>query len=132
MSEPATITEIIGARYETVFEVQTQTFVTEFAPVEGFVVTEFQVPGLQGAKPTDEELIALIEPLVNLAADAYHVHTQISAATVWAVTHSLNKKPAVSIIDSGGNLVRGDVDYIDNSSLTISFSAAFGGEAHLS
>lgn len=49
MQDTATITEIIGARYETVFEAGAQTFVTEFAPPEGFFVTELQVPGLPGA-----------------------------------------------------------------------------------
>jgi hypothetical protein len=39
--------------------------------------------------------------------------------------------PSVEVVDSAGTLVIGDISYIDNNSLTVSFVAAFGGKAYL-
>jgi hypothetical protein len=43
------------------------------------------------------------------------------------VTHNLGKHPAVQVVDSAGDQCEGDVRYVSNSQLTISFSAAFSG-----
>ena len=66
------------------------------------------------------------------SGDAYFVHVQAAALATWSITHNLNKFPAVTVVDSGNNKVEGDVTYIDDDSLTISFSAPFGGKAYLS
>ena len=56
---------------------------------------------------------------------------QISAQTVWNINHSLNKYPSVSVVDTGNNLVYGDVQYTSLSNLTITFSADTSGTAYL-
>lgn len=43
------------------------------------------------------------------------------------VTHNLNKYPAVDVINSAGDEVIGNVNYLTLNSLIVSFSAAFGG-----
>jgi len=63
-------------------------------------------------------------------SDANYVHTQSSANTVWTVTHNLNKHPSVHVEDSGGSVVWGDVLYVNNNSLTITFAVAFSGKAY--
>lgn len=63
--------------------------------------------------------------------DKTFVHTQSSASSTWSITHNLGKFPSVSIVDSAENLVLGDVTYINNNSLTISFSATFSGKAYI-
>ena len=60
-----------------------------------------------------------------------YVHTQIAASTVWEITHSLNKYPTVTIIDSGGSIVIGEVDYIDQNRVTVTFSVTMSGTASL-
>ena len=45
--------------------------------------------------------------------------------------HSLNKYPSVSVVDTGNNLVYGDVQYTSLSNLTITFSADTSGTAYL-
>lgn len=60
-----------------------------------------------------------------------YIHTQIAASKVWEITHSLNKYPTVTIIDSGGTIVIGEVVYIDQNRVTVSFSAAMSGTASL-
>jgi hypothetical protein len=61
--------------------------------------------------------------------DAHYVHTQISAATTWTVTHNLGKYPAIQIFDSANDEVMGDVHHDSTSQATLSFGAAFSGTA---
>ena len=60
-----------------------------------------------------------------------HLHNQIASAAVWDIQHNLGKFPSVSVIDSAGNVVVGDVMYLDENQLKITFSAAFAGKAFL-
>ena len=61
-----------------------------------------------------------------------YTHNQSTASATWTITHNLNFRPAVSVVDSGGNHVIGDVNYVSVNVLTVSFSAPFGGSAYLS
>lgn len=63
--------------------------------------------------------------------DTTYIHNQIDSQPVWSVTHFLNKFPSVSIVDSAGTVVYGDVDYINNNELTITFGSPFTGKAYL-
>ncbi|HZY07704.1 MAG TPA: hypothetical protein VFE69_08165 [Ilumatobacteraceae bacterium] len=61
-----------------------------------------------------------------------YVHTQPTVSATWMVEHHLGWFPNVTVIDSAGSTVEGDVAHIDNATLTISFSGAFSGTAYLS
>lgn len=61
----------------------------------------------------------------------HYVHVQDVAAATWNVQHNLGKHPAVSVVDSAGTEVNGDVVHIDAGSLTLNFSAPFSGRAYL-
>jgi hypothetical protein len=50
-----------------------------------------------------------------------------SVARTVSVTHDLGKYPAVTVIDSAGDEVEGDVAYAGVNSLTVRFSAPFSG-----
>jgi len=60
-----------------------------------------------------------------------YVHDQIASSALWTITHTLGKNPSVSVVDSSGNLVMGEVCYISLTQITISFTAAFSGKAYL-
>jgi hypothetical protein len=60
------------------------------------------------------------------------VFNQGSAVAVWDITHPLSFQPNVSVVDSGGSEVEGDVVYLTSTTLRITFSAAFSGTAYLS
>lgn len=70
-------------------------------------------------------------PVGDGGADKTYVFSQNVPATTWYVQHNLNKYPSVSIVDSGNNMVIGNVTYIDTNNLTIDFSAAFSGQAYM-
>lgn len=63
--------------------------------------------------------------------DLDYTHNQIVPSTTWNITHNLNKFPSVTIVDSGGTVVIGDVTHINNDSLTVTFNSAFAGKAYL-
>lgn len=59
------------------------------------------------------------------------VFDQMSASAAWVIAHYLNCFPSVTVVDSSGSTVEGDVKYVDGNSLTIHFAAAFAGVAYL-
>jgi hypothetical protein len=59
-------------------------------------------------------------------------HMQGSASNSWTITHNLGFKPNVTVIDSAGNIVEGEITYTNTNSLTVSFQSAFSGNAYLS
>lgn len=63
-------------------------------------------------------------------SDSNYVHNQMVAASTWSVTHNLNKRPSVTIVDSSGRLCLGEVTYIDDNNVEIVFTAAFSGSAY--
>lgn len=63
--------------------------------------------------------------------DKTYTHTQSVASKEWHIIHDLQKYPSVSVVDSAGNIVVGDVEYISNSKIIIRFSGAFSGKAYL-
>jgi len=60
-----------------------------------------------------------------------YVHDQGTPSVLWSITHTLEKYPSVSVVDSAGSRVEGLVTYIDINNLTISFNAGFSGTAYL-
>lgn len=59
------------------------------------------------------------------------VFRQDEAKDVWMIVHNLHKRPSVSVVDSGDNIVYGEVEYVSDDELTITFSAAFSGKVYL-
>ena len=70
------------------------------------------------------------EPL-NSASDKTEVFTQTTPALTWVINHSLLKFPSVTVVDTAKTTVIGSVAYNSNSKITLTFSAAFAGEAYL-
>ena len=62
---------------------------------------------------------------------ATYTHTQSSASATWTINHNLNCFPSVTIVDSAGSVVIGDVSYTNANTLVVTFVAAFGGKAYL-
>ena len=65
------------------------------------------------------------------SATTRHEHTQGQASTTWTITHTLGGKPQVTIVDSADTHVFGEVQYLSNSQVMVTFSAAFSGKAYL-
>lgn len=132
-------------RYTTVTKTKTVSSVEK--PIENTV--EIHDPGVSGPPGTPNTLTVGSVTAGDLAvtitgespnqvinfvipSGGYYVHNQISSSDTWAITHNLGFYPAVTIVDSGGHVVIGDVTYVSANALTVSFNATFGGKAYLS
>ena len=52
-------------------------------------------------------------------------------AAVWTIPHNLNRRPSITVVNSSFGVVCGQMDYIDDNTITITFSAPFSGKAYL-
>lgn len=64
------------------------------------------------------------------SGDKSYVHVQGAANTIWTIVHNLGKFPSITVVDSGNTEVEGDVQFIDPTTVVVTFSAAFGGRAY--
>lgn len=71
------------------------------------------------------------EQLESLSAGSTYVHDQIASSAHWIINHTLNRHPAVTIVDTGGTTVIGEVIYINLNRVDVIFSAPFSGKAYL-
>lgn len=76
-----------------------------------------------------EELQASFADLSS--REGTHTHQQTVASNVWTYTHNLGKYPAVTIVDSGGNVVYGEVRYLDMNTVEVTFPSTFSGTMYL-
>lgn len=75
-------------------------------------------------------LISLLQAdsIIPIQGDKNFVYTQNVASSTWVVTHNLNKYCSVSIVDSAGTIVFGDIIYNNLNQCTISFTSQFSGQ----
>jgi hypothetical protein len=67
----------------------------------------------------------------NAGATLRHVHTQASVSSKWEITHTLGGRPSVTVVDSSGTIVIGEVTYNSDIAVTIEFTSPFSGFAYL-
>ena len=91
----------------------------------GTVTSGTAAVNITGTAPT--QVINFVLPI-----SGSYIHTQSASASTWTINHNLGFNPAVSVVDSGENVVIGDVTYISTNTLSVSFTASFGGKAYLS
>lgn len=70
-----------------------------------------------------------LEPTIE--GDKFFLFKQMESKDEWIINHKLKKYPSVSIIDSAGTNVIGEVTYLDENSLRINFSSIMSGKAFL-
>lgn len=81
--------------------------------------------------PTPIPVNDIIVGGVNNPVVAYH-HIQNVSSASWVINHNLGWKPNVTVQDSAGTTVEGEIVYTNNNSLTLNFTGAFTGNAYLS
>lgn len=108
-----------------------------------------------GNTGTEEEFLSSIVPLPeNLPASAIvedservfltsseksnllsfkesYTHNQMVSSDRWIINHNLGKFPSVTVKDSADSLVVGEINYIDNNSIVLTFTVEFSGKAYL-
>ena len=84
--------------------------------------------GVQGVQGTKGD-VGTINDLVSRVS---YEHTQGATSNSWTINHNLGFKPNVTVVDSAGNIVEGEITYTNSNSLTVSFQSSFSGYAYLS
>lgn len=67
---------------------------------------------------------------LGTSADKFFLYEQVNPEATWVITHNLNKRPAVVVVDSAENVVVGEVEYINDNQVTLTFAGAFSGKAY--
>jgi hypothetical protein len=107
-------------------------------PAGSYSTVKAALDGLQNSlsilQGTQTDLAAQVAALEAVPGpiNTYYNHTQASPAAVWTITHNLGRKPAVTVTDSAGTVVEGEVEFASDSQVILTFSAAFAGYASLS
>lgn len=70
-----------------------------------------------------------LESLKGTGGDKHYVHKQETLSDTWEVTHGLGKEPAVTVVDSAGTEVIGEVEYVNLNKCILRFQAPFSGKA---
>jgi hypothetical protein len=76
---------------------------------------------------SSEQRLSGMEEVQPLALADKNYTQPFSVTDTVAVPHNLGKYPAVTVMDSAGDQVDGDVVFTDLNNLTVSFSAPFSG-----
>jgi hypothetical protein len=79
----------------------------------------------------ENQSVVTIENPQLVSSDKHFRYSQNEPSQIWQIHHGLGKYPSVSIVDSAKSAVIGEVQYLDENRLVVSFSAAFSGEAFL-
>ena len=80
---------------------------------------------------TDDLPEGVVNKYFTTARVSYN-HVQGVASSSWVINHNLGFYPNVTVQDSAGNIVEGEITYTTLDSITVTFSTAFSGEAYLS
>jgi len=92
-------------------------------------ITVTFIAGNGGLEKDEDYFISLLQYQANQQGDKNFVYTQNVASSTWVINHNLNKYGSVSIVDSGGTIVNGNVEYNSLDQVTVTFNSAFAGKA---
>lgn len=86
-----------------------------------------------GIEDETEQPISVLEETINVTQtfDKNYLYFQDVASDLWEIKHNLDKFPSVTVIDSAGSEVIGEIEYIDTNNLKIKFAGSFSGKATL-
>jgi len=76
-------------------------------------------------------LITLTSLSSQFALTQRYVHNQPAVSSTWTINHTLGGRPSVTVVDSAGTVVYGEVQYLSNSQVVVTFTAPFSGYAYL-
>ena len=64
-------------------------------------------------------------------SDRFFQFEQAIASNRWTIEHNLDKYPSVTVVDSAGTIIVGEVSYLSRNALRVTFQSAFAGKAYL-
>jgi hypothetical protein len=75
--------------------------------------------------------IVLSDPSLELQQLGY-IYYQNTPSDTWTISHNLTFHPNVTVVDSGGSVVEGEISYPSPTTVLLTFRSGFSGRAYLS
>jgi hypothetical protein len=96
-----------------------------------YVISEDGSPA-GSAPPVGSSILVSFEATGPTSGAQSYTFVQAVPSDVWTINHGLSFNPNITITDSAGESVEGEVDYQPGGVVVVTFSAAFAGSAFLS
>lgn len=127
------IYEVGGFQLEATFGNNVPTIIDKIKKMVSTPMVEKSNLSINNIKTSQLENDAGFITATDIPAISTYTHNQISPSSVWDITHNLNRYPSsITIVDSAGNVVWGDIKHVSVNELTISFTASFAGSVYMS
>jgi hypothetical protein len=83
--------------------------------------------------PTSEILSTNVQDAIEEVRELSRFeYTQSTPSSSWTINHNMRFHPAVTVVDSGGTHVMGEVTYTSLNQVNVTFTSPFSGKAYLS
>jgi hypothetical protein len=64
------------------------------------------------------------------SSDANFIHDQSTPSATWTIIHGLNKRASITVVDTAGTVIVGQIDYTDDNNVVLTFNNSFSGYAY--
>lgn len=81
--------------------------------------------------PSEKAVADAIANAGGGGGDKSFTFTQATAEKKWEIAHNMGKYPSVTVADSAGSEVVGEVQYVDSNNVILLFASPFSGVAYL-
>lgn len=86
--------------------------------------------------PRVDDILKILDGLTTTAptptpTSSRYIHTQGTPSATWTITHSLGCYPSCTVVDSAGSVFVGDVRYVSENQMVVSFAGPFSGKAYV-
>ena len=89
------------------------------------------IDGLSYLENEEEYLVYLLQYDVAASNDKFYSEEITVASNPWSINHNLKKFPSVTVVLSTGQKGHGDVTYVDNNNVTITFAGDETGKVYI-
>lgn len=119
------------------FDILDELFDATSSPDSSALARRDEFGRIRAGAPVHEDDVARkkeVDIAMNLAAEAQNItitHDQIIASDTWQITHGLGRYPSITVVDTAGNVVVGDIKYVDDCSMVAIFTSEFSGKAYI-
>ena len=77
-------------------------------------------------QPIDVKIADLVQVITDGSNDKNYEQSFVDQ-TLLNITHNLQKKPSITVLDTAGDEIQGGYEFVDNNNVKVSFSTTFSG-----
>jgi len=81
---------------------------------------------VKDGQPIDVKIADLVQVITGGSNDKNYEQSFVDQ-TLLNITHNLQKKPSITVLDTAGDEIQGGYEFVDNNNVKVSFSTTFSG-----